>query len=64
MTGKKARHGEISCFKCRYFYITYDSHFPYGCRAVGFKSHRMPSREMYANSGMECQLFQKKDEKQ
>ncbi len=63
MADKKTQHGEINCFKCTYFYITYDGRFPYGCRAVGFKSHSIPSKEMYANSGMDCQLFQKKDEK-
>ncbi len=48
---------EINCLSCAYFYITYDVGFPYGCRVAGFKSRSMPSREMYAHSGMDCQLF-------
>jgi len=52
---------EINCFSCSHFYITYDVDFPYGCRAAGFRSRLMPSKEMYFNSGMECQLFAVKE---
>jgi len=45
---------------CRHFFITYESSHPYGCRALGFKSKEMPSRVVYASSGMECQSFVKK----
>jgi hypothetical protein len=48
---------EINCFSCQNFYITHDPSFPYGCRAAGFKSRWMPSREVYTSSGMGCQLF-------
>ena len=54
---KKNPVTEINCFTCGHFYITYDPQFPYGCRAAGFKSRGMPSREMAANSGMACQFF-------
>jgi hypothetical protein len=47
----------INCMSCLHFYITYDPQFPYGCRAVGFKSRWMPSKVMYASSGMDCQFF-------
>lgn len=57
---KEKQEREIDCFSCRHFYITYDQSYPYGCRAPGFKSRLLPSKEMYANSGMECQLFQEK----
>ncbi len=52
---------EIDCFSCTRFYITYDADFPYGCRAAGFKSRLMPSREMAAHSGLECQFFTGKE---
>lgn len=58
---QKKPQTDINCFSCRHFYITYDRHFPYGCKAVGFKSRSMPSREMFVNSGTECLLFQEKD---
>jgi hypothetical protein len=57
----KTQQTEINCFTCRYFYITHDQNFPYGCKAVGFKSRLMPSKEMYVNSGIECQLYEEKD---
>lgn len=52
---------EINCFSCQHFFITYDPNFPYGCRAVGFKSRPLPSKEMYLNSCIECQLFEGKE---
>lgn len=57
---QKKQPSKVNCFKCEYFYITHDPDFPYGCRAVRFKSRSMPSKEMYVNSGMECQLFKQK----
>jgi len=60
VTEKKQQHRDINCFSCHYFYITYDPHFPYGCRAAGFKAKQVPSKQMYVNSGLDCQLFRKK----
>jgi hypothetical protein len=58
--GRESRNNRekgIHCFSCRHFYITYDPRFPYGCRAVGFKSRGVPAAEVRANSGMDCQFF-------
>jgi hypothetical protein len=63
VTGQKPQPKEINCFSCHHFNITYDRNFPYGCRAAGFRSRLMPSREMYVNSRLECLLFKKKREK-
>jgi hypothetical protein len=46
-----------NCFKCRHFFITHEPAHPYGCQAMGFKSMQMPSTTVFANSGIECQLF-------
>jgi len=46
-----------NCFSCEHFYITYEAKFPYGCRAMGFKSMRMPAIDVFANSEMECNLM-------
>jgi hypothetical protein len=51
---------DIDCFSCIHFFITYDQVFPYGCKAAGFKSQIMPCKDMFANSGILCQLFQEK----
>jgi hypothetical protein len=50
----------ISCYKCRYYQVTWDPKLPYGCRAHGFKTHRNPAVIVYENSGIECQLFESK----
>lgn len=62
--GRQVQRTQINCYACRHFYITYEPKFPYGCRAVGFKSRLMPSQEMVNNSGIECQLFTEKDKSQ
>ncbi len=59
--GSEKQGGKVNCFSCLYFYITYDPQFPYGCRAVRFKSRRMPAKEMSASSGIDCQFFAGKE---
>ena len=51
----------INCFFCEHFFITYERKYPYGCRAIGFKSARMPSVDVYSNSEMDCALFIRKE---
>ncbi len=51
----------INCFFCEHFFITYEARFPYGCRAMGFKSARMPSVDVFSNSEMDCTLFVRKE---
>ncbi|MDD4527368.1 MAG: uracil-DNA glycosylase [Candidatus Margulisbacteria bacterium] len=46
------------CKRCKFFYITWDSKFPYGCKALGFKSKKYPCDEVRQSSSMECQYFQ------
>ena len=48
------------CRHCQHHYITHDPAFPYGCRALGFKSRIEPAREVRASSGVDCQYFQLK----
>ncbi len=59
--GSRKQGTEINCFSCQHFTITYDPQFPYGCRAACFKSRLMPSKEMSASSGMDCQFFAGKE---
>lgn len=49
-----------NCMACRHFYVTYEPAFPYGCRALGFKSAQYPAITVFASSGMHCQLFTRK----
>jgi len=48
---------QVNCLACRHFYITYEPSHPYGCRVLAFKSKEMPSRVVYASSGIECQAY-------
>ena len=46
-----------NCSRCARFFITYDRQYPYGCRAMGFKSAGRPSSTVILSSGLACQMF-------
>jgi hypothetical protein len=46
------------CRACVHYYITHDARFPYGCRAMDFKSKRLPLQDVREATGRDCQLFQ------
>jgi hypothetical protein len=50
----------IVCRNCRYYYITWDTRQPHGCKAMNFKSRRPPSLVVRQSSGKECMRFQPK----
>jgi hypothetical protein len=51
----------IDCHKCTYYYVTWDSSFPHGCRGMGFKSRRYPSGVVrHIMMGKDCLFFTKK----
>jgi hypothetical protein len=47
-----------NCSRCVHYYITHEVNFRYGCRAMKFKSHRPPSLEVFAVTGVPCLYFQ------
>jgi len=51
----------IDCHKCKHYYVTWDKHFPHGCRAMKFKSKELSSYVVGRSSGMPCLLFKAKD---
>ncbi len=51
---------EIDCGKCRHFYVTWDGHFPKGCKALNFKSRELPSGVVRGSSGLDCLKFEAK----
>lgn len=51
------------CGACTHYYITYDSSFPYGCRALGFKGKRKPCLDVLEASGESCLAFFPKNER-
>ncbi|WP_174873804.1 hypothetical protein [Vogesella oryzae] len=50
----------VSCRFCRHYYITHDARFPYGCRAMNFKSKRQPLQDVRDSTGHDCQTFARK----
>lgn len=51
------------CHQCVHFHVTWDYNFPYGCKAMGFKTKKIPSQDVYESSGIDCQLFSRKPKK-
>ena len=54
------KNGMIDCHKCEYYYVTWDKHFPHGCKVMNFKSKQLPSTTVFVSSNSECLLFKKK----
>ena len=53
----------INCFKCVYFYITWDPKFPKACKFFEFKSRGMPSITVFQSTGSNCIAFEEKEGK-
>jgi len=45
---------------CIHLYTTWNKHFPYGCKAMGFKSARLPCEVVRQSSGQECLAYVQK----
>ncbi|WP_022668493.1 hypothetical protein [Desulfospira joergensenii] len=52
------------CFKCRFFYVTWEPEHPNGCRAMGFKTKQLPSMVVFQASGKPCSYFKTKGKKE
>jgi hypothetical protein len=57
---KPGKLDKVNCNLCDNFYITWEAAFPYGCRAMDFKSVRLPSLDVADADGQECLAFQDK----
>jgi len=49
-----------NCLECAHYHITWDTQFPYGCKAMNFKSKRKPYLEVFESSGAHCLRFEPK----
>lgn len=49
--------GGAVCTRCAHYFVTFDARFPYGCRAMGFKSKQPPYKEILAVTGAACAGF-------
>lgn len=52
---------QVNCFKCQFFYTTWDQRFPRGCRAYGFKTRQLPADYVRQASGQICMKFEEKN---
>ena len=52
---------KVNCYKCVYYYVTWDPKFPKGCRFFGFKTAGTPSADVYRSAGASCNGFAKKN---
>ncbi len=50
----------VNCKRCYYYFVTWESQKPHGCKAFGFKSHLIPSMVVRQSSGTNCQKFMDK----
>lgn len=51
----------LNCQKCKYYFITWDNRYPYGCRLFGVKSREAPSIIVYQSLGKQCEGFLEKE---
>ena len=50
-----------ACRKCLHYFVTWDKAAPHGCKALGFKSRRLPLEAVRASTpGMDCQMYVEK----
>ena len=49
-----------NCRQCEHFQVTWDNANPLGCKKFGFKTRQLPSVEILATSGKQCNFFQAK----
>jgi len=48
-----------SCIGCKYYYVTWDTNAPKGCKYFGFKSTKMPCVVVKQSSGDFCTMYAK-----
>ena len=53
----------LRCGSCVHYFVTWDKGFPHGCKAMGFKCRTSPSLRVREASGIECQLYIRKEQK-
>ena len=51
---------EMNCKNCKFFYITWDKKFPYGCKLYEIKSKTTPDAQVLVNTGIACLGYQPK----
>lgn len=50
----------VDCRKCKFYYITWNQNFPYGCSLFKIKARQMPSLVVFQSIGKRCENFEEK----
>ena len=50
----------MNCKACKFFYITWDKKFPYGCKLYEIKSKTTPEVQVLVNTSIACLGYQPK----
>jgi hypothetical protein len=50
----------MNCKECKFFYITWDKKFPYGCKLYEIKSKTAPDAQVLINTGVACLGYEPK----
>ena len=51
---------KVNCYKCVYYYVTWDASFPRGCKFYNFKTLNIPSILVKQSTGQSCDKFKPK----
>ncbi|MBV8465423.1 MAG: hypothetical protein JO218_05700 [Burkholderiales bacterium] len=51
------RGAQPNCKRCAHYFVTHTLPFAHGCRALNFKSARLPCLDVLASSGEPCHYF-------
>ncbi|MFH2057833.1 MAG: uracil-DNA glycosylase [Pseudomonadota bacterium] len=59
-----AKDYKRNCYRCQFFYVTWDDQHPNGCKALGFKTRQLPSMVVFQSSGQPCEYYKEKPGKE
>ena len=51
---------KVNCYKCVYYYVTWDASFPRCCKFYNFKTLNIPSILVKQSTGQSCDKFKPK----
>ncbi|MFT9495697.1 uracil-DNA glycosylase [Anaerosolibacter sp.] len=52
----------VHCASCKFYYVTWDTNFPYGCKLYKIKSKQLPSILVIQSTGKKCDQYISKND--
>jgi hypothetical protein len=59
--GQMEKDKKVNCIKCKFYYATWNSQQPRGCRIFRFESSTMPCYIVKKETGKPCEAYRKKE---